>query len=65
MKPRVGRKQVDGKSSIRKGDTTQGKAKRRTQTQAITKQLKRFIRRWKATKKEGRRKKHNSTNKGK
>jgi hypothetical protein len=41
------------------------KAKRRAQTQAITKQLQRFIRRWKATKKEGRCKKHNSTNKGK
>jgi hypothetical protein len=31
-KPRVGRKQVDGKSSRRKGDTAQGKARRRAQT---------------------------------
>jgi hypothetical protein len=38
-KPRVSRKQVDGKSSRRKGDTSQGKAKRRAQTQAIAKHV--------------------------
>jgi hypothetical protein len=38
-KPWVSRKQVIGKSSRRKGDTSQGKAKRRAQTQAIAKKL--------------------------